>query len=89
MRKPELSHYPKWLREMIVEPIASQIRGISSNREVDDSLRKIYTNYRVDPISNIVFDLTIEIIRTRFRLYHMQKKMDSLQDQIDELKEKK
>lgn len=74
---------------MIVEPIASQIRGISSNREVDDSLRKIYTNYRVDPISNIVFDLTIEIIRTRFRLYHMQKKMDSLQDQIDELKEKK
>ena len=89
MRKPKLEHYPKWLREMICEPIAMSIRGVSTNREVDDALRKIYSEYRVNPISTVLFDLSIEIIRNRFSMWKMQNKMDLMQEQINELKNTK
>lgn len=83
MRKPDPMHYPKWLREMICEPFAANIRGVSTNREVDADLRRIHLNYHKDPIATVLFDLVIESIRNRFKIWQMKEKINELQAELN------
>ena len=70
--KPELNHYPCWLREQIfpTEPFSC----VSRNDRIDTekAMRHVFDNQRVEPSYRVVAMLTLEVIRYRFKNYEMQ-----------------
>jgi len=89
--EPKLSHYPNWFRQFIEDPLQGCSYGLvgmvhQPTRMGRDPLQEIFTIMRIDPIANVSFNLAIDSVRMRFKLWDMQKRMNLLQEQIDELK---
>jgi hypothetical protein len=85
MKAPDITKYPVWMRKEIFPtyPDKSILFDIQENEK---ALRHIYESYRLEPVKRILFMLVIETIRNKFRTYEMEKKIESLQNQINDLK---
>ena len=82
--KPDLKHYPVWLRDEILptNPGKSILRDF---RENEKALKEIYETCRESPLHRILFMLAVESIRNKFKMCAMEKKIEDLQEQIDDL----
>lgn len=70
--KPDLSHYPAWLRELIFPEILANMReGRESHQDLERSLRRVFEARRKDPVCDVLFEITLQSIRDRFKLYNM------------------
>lgn len=87
--KPELGHYPQWLREEICPDVLNQ-RDYYYDlrfRENEEALRKIHTTLRANPVHRVLFSVVIEVIRSKFKMYALKERCIQLEEQIKELKE--
>jgi cell division protein FtsL len=85
--KPELQHYPKWLRDLIFPEINQRSWEHQKKfKDFDKALYALYTTTRNDPIGQVLFEVFLEGIRAKFEMYALQKNCDRLEEQIKELK---
>jgi hypothetical protein len=85
--KPKLEHYPKWLREYIYPEINQRGWDHQNNYEKTiEALHHLVFKSRTDPESRILFEVVLEGIRTKFKMYALEVKCIELDSQIKELK---
>jgi len=69
MPKPELSHYPVWLREELFpdDPFNSRKYSRQSLLEHERALRQVFNNRRSDQACLVLSELVLKVIRQEFR----------------------
>lgn len=78
---PDVSKYPKWMREYLLTPTSSR----TSLMEYEKALLLIHENKRVNPVSTIIFENTMGMIRLR---HHVTELCIKHEDVIDTLEKK-
>ena len=79
--KPNLKHYPAWLREEIC-PKNPMKSILCDYRENEKALKELYELCRKSSVHRIAFVLMIESIRNKFDMYQMEKKIESLEERM-------
>lgn len=98
MTKPNIAHYPVWLRELIYPDGVGYFRSRQDTLENVRALRQIFNTSRLDPICRILSCLVVENIRRRFRDYefetsiqekfkHLSGRVSALEGELEALKQ--
>jgi hypothetical protein len=91
--KPELKHYPCWLRELLFPTDPYIFVSKHDARENEQALRKVFDNQRTDPAYRVLSMCVLEVIRYRFKTYDMQQsfqeRISDLEERIEKLENKK
>jgi len=71
--RPDPSNYPKWLREILFpdNPFEA-VRSNQDLRENEKALRQVWEQHRANPELRILWMITLEVIRYRFRFYEIE-----------------
>jgi hypothetical protein len=86
--KPELSHYPKFFRELISESyLMHGLIPLSCRR--DDPLYKVFIKARIDPLAEVCLELSVELAREKFDKYEMWMELERLKERIKKLEKNK
>lgn len=88
---PKIEHYPKWLREYIC-PEIGKLRAYTPRKEFEENmsaLHKLAIMSAKDPQARIIFEMVLEGIRLKFKVYAIQdgllKKCVLLEDQVKKI----
>ena len=85
--KPELTYYPKWLRKYICyDYLSCGGDAIFDLKDSEENLAEVYSQSKNDPIASVVFWAVIAGIRNKFKIYDLEKEIEQMRSEINELK---
>lgn len=74
-----------WLREYILPTELMNCIGRQRQEDFEKALRRIHDNRRVDPAYEVLFEITLQSIRNRFRVNELEKSISCQDQQIHDL----
>lgn len=86
-KEEELRHYPMWLREYILPTELMNCIGRQRQEEFEKALRRIHDNRKIDPAYEVIFEITLQSIRSRFRVNELEERISCQDQQIRDLTE--